>query len=173
MTVLTRKALAELAAVMANATPAPWAYKPQDNDDWGCIRSLADTEGERAVVAVSRSIGIQDNTEHRVNRTDPFEANGLAIVAIVNAYSDLVETIAAQAAQIERLKGCLLPIRIEMVKADMIDQPYPSDRIVASFERTPETDRCILPYRGDMRKSWVTAGDIRDAWRPIALGEMG
>lgn len=75
----------------------PWAYRPQEHDDWGFIRTtIASDAGWCPVVAVSREIeGGKSHSEHRRDKTDPYEPLGKLIVAAVNALPSLLARIEA------------------------------------------------------------------------------
>lgn len=70
------------------ATPGPWAYRPEHLDDWGYIRStVIDNPALKGkVVATTRGDDHDTFDAHREAGTDPYEANGRFIVALVNAY---------------------------------------------------------------------------------------
>lgn len=73
------------------ATPGEWSYRPLKYDDWGTIRGgrLEDDEIGACwpLVAMSKPLWKDyDFDAHRRAKTDPMEANGRFIVALVNAY---------------------------------------------------------------------------------------
>lgn len=78
-------------------TPTPWAYRPQEYDDWGVIRTtVANADGWHPVVAVARYVGEPseaDLNEHRRNKTDPSYANAAFIVHAVNNHAGLVDAL--------------------------------------------------------------------------------
>jgi hypothetical protein len=97
-----------LEALRTEATPTPWAYKPQEMDDWGFIRGPADERGLRWVVARSHAghrSPFYDAGYHRANGTDPFEPNGRFIVEAVNALPELLSAITALQARVVELEG--------------------------------------------------------------------
>jgi hypothetical protein len=100
------------------ATPGPWAYRPEEYDDWGTVRGPKlptehFPEGLAACLARFRDHRFLDEaalSEHRTARTDPWEANARLVVALRN---EALPTLAAQAAEIERLRGLLADEREE------------------------------------------------------------
>jgi len=80
----------DLAALLADASPRPWVYRPHKHDDWGFIRS-----GEH-LVAISRDISYpppKSYDDHRRDGTDPYEANAKLIIAAVNNFERLVKVL--------------------------------------------------------------------------------
>lgn len=73
------------------AAPGEWLYRPYRMDDWGLIRG-GEIESEHIglvnpPVATSKALWHdRDFDLHRAKGTDPMEANGKFIVALVNAY---------------------------------------------------------------------------------------
>jgi len=76
-------------------SPTPWAYRSQEGDDWGFIRTtVANDAGWHPVVAVARYVGNPtdaDLGEHRRNKTDPSFGNAEMIVRSVNNHDALVD----------------------------------------------------------------------------------
>lgn len=71
------------------ASAGPWAYRPQEEDDWGMLRSaVLPSRGYAPVAMVARANPIDGRSldQHREAGTDPYEANGVFVVELVNAY---------------------------------------------------------------------------------------
>lgn len=100
---MTAERRAELRKLCDAATSGPWRYRPDPFDDWGIVRGPDDY-----VVAVARyqTAGLTEDqlNQHRRNRTDPAGPDALLIVAARTALPEALDTIEAQAAEIERLK---------------------------------------------------------------------
>lgn len=64
-------------------TPTPWAYRPNEHDDWGWIR---DAEGAIAAAARDGRVYSDRWGEFRAAKKDPYEANAAFIVKAVNSY---------------------------------------------------------------------------------------
>jgi len=58
-------------------TPGPWEYRPNKYDDWGVVRSADGLPVAQACVGR----WYKDFDAHRVNKTDPGEANARLIAA--------------------------------------------------------------------------------------------
>ncbi|HEX8555249.1 MAG TPA: hypothetical protein VF695_11125 [Sphingomonas sp.] len=86
---------ARLAELLAMATPGPWAYRPQQFDDWGVIRTTVGNDGWFPLVAQARNLSDADPSEHRRDKTDPAGPNAQLIVAAVNALPNLLAENAA------------------------------------------------------------------------------
>ena len=88
----------QLEGLLERASPLPWAYRPQEFDDWGVIRG-PDTDSTigpyKPVVATARDgkTGDIDLDEHRRNKTDPYGPNAELIVAAVNSLPSLLARI--------------------------------------------------------------------------------
>lgn len=93
-----------LRVALEKASALPWAYRPQEHDDWGVIRGREKTEwGSLPMVARGHyNEYTTDDDEHRRNKTDPFAPNSLLIVEVVNALPSLL-------ARIEALEAALKP----------------------------------------------------------------
>lgn len=74
----------------AKHTPGPWEYRPFEYDDWGVVRS-AD-----GLPVVQACVGrwSKDFDKHRVNKTDPGEANARLISAAPEMLAALEEICA-------------------------------------------------------------------------------
>ena len=73
----------------------PLFYRPQEYDDWGCIRFSPDSEG-RQWHALKIAMPTYDEdvlNEHRANGTDPCEQFGRRIVSAVNSHAALLEAL--------------------------------------------------------------------------------
>jgi hypothetical protein len=107
-------AIERLRELLARATPGPWAYRPQEYDDWGFIRRSETDDGWRPVVAISRAgeMGTEEAlNEHRWKGTDPYRPNGELITEAVNALPHLLDTLDEQAARIKRLEAEVASLR--------------------------------------------------------------
>lgn len=94
-----------LRALMERATAGPWAYRPQEHDDWGFIRTMIATEdGWHPVVARANDVSVhEDHDAHRAAKTDPAEGNARLIVAAVNALPSLLTELEALRAERGRM----------------------------------------------------------------------
>jgi len=73
---------------MSEHTPTPWSLRPRTWDDWGWIRGA---DGELACIA--RRHDLKDDDKHRIDKTDPYQANAAFIVEAVNSYDALKHDI--------------------------------------------------------------------------------
>lgn len=97
--------------LLERATAGPWAYRPQEHDDWGFIRTTRATEdGWHPVVAIARDVSDhEDHDAHRASKTDPAEGNAGLIVAAVNALPSLLTELEALRAERGRMVEALEP----------------------------------------------------------------
>ena len=60
-----------------------WIYRPQEHDDWGIVRDAdRDDSGFHRVICQANYVASPDElTAHRINGTDPAEANARLIAA--------------------------------------------------------------------------------------------
>lgn len=71
----------------------PWAYRPQQHDDWGVMR---DADGDLAARALGPEFHDAYLCEvHRLASTDPVEKRAREIVRAVNCHDDLVAALKA------------------------------------------------------------------------------
>lgn len=96
------------------ATPLPWAYRPQEHDDWGIIRmSGRDEDGfMRVVCRVNYVASPEELSAHRMAGTDPAGQDAAYIVHACNAYphltainAELVEALDMARDLIQEAKG--------------------------------------------------------------------
>ncbi len=68
---------------MGEHTPGPWAYRPQEYDDWGIVRiEGVDEDGFQRVICQANYVASPEELiAHRTNKTDPAEANARLIAA--------------------------------------------------------------------------------------------
>jgi hypothetical protein len=110
MTQTTDAALVErLRKRLAEASPQPWVYRPDQFDDWGWIRGTerdSDIGRYRPIVAkgMDSEVAEEQKATHREAKTDPFGPNALLITDAVNALPGILDTIEAQARRIEALE---------------------------------------------------------------------
>lgn len=74
---------------MSEYTPGPWAYRPDKYDDWGTVKGA-----DGFVICQARDHRYCDGdvlSEHRRNKTDPWEANARLIAAAPKMYEVLKE----------------------------------------------------------------------------------
>lgn len=73
---------------MAQHTPGPWLYRPNELDDWGMIRG--GPEGFPLAKALGARMADEDElNEHRRNGTDPYEADARLIAAAPDLFKEL------------------------------------------------------------------------------------
>jgi hypothetical protein len=67
----------------AQHTPGPWAYRPQEYDDWGIVRIAdRDENGFQRVICQANYVASPEALmQHRIDGTDPAEANARLIAA--------------------------------------------------------------------------------------------
>lgn len=64
-------------------TPGPWLYRPNEFDDWGCVRGGDCGDGLLGLICHTRYPHYSEDelAEHRRNKTDPWFANANLIAA--------------------------------------------------------------------------------------------
>lgn len=79
-------------------TPGPWAYRPQEYDDWGYVRGPMDTDGFREFICQAKDVRATEDDENdaRRNGTDPWAANACLIAAAPELYEALQAMIDLQ-----------------------------------------------------------------------------
>ena len=93
-----REEVERLRALLAKASPLPWAYRPCEHDDWGYIRG-PEQRGQygpyRPIVARGHDseVAFEDYDKHRAAKTDPYGPNAELIVAAVNALPSLLAAL--------------------------------------------------------------------------------
>lgn len=92
----TDEQIAEITERLAKATPGPWGYRSQENDDWGYVRGPKLPDGWSPIAAIGRA-GRYDVNEnaHRKAGTDPYGPNAAFIAAARNLLPALLSRIAA------------------------------------------------------------------------------
>lgn len=88
-------------------TPVPWEYRPCKHDDWGWIRGPAvgpaDDFGPLVAIARDGSWDISNHEKHRIDGTDPFEANAAFICEAVNNHDRLTAQLALARKALEQM----------------------------------------------------------------------
>lgn len=82
----------ELEKLAGEATPGPWAYRPDQYDDWGVVKSPPERPDGfeydlRCVLAQFRDPKALDDetlSAHRAAKTDPWAANAQLVVTLRN-----------------------------------------------------------------------------------------
>lgn len=117
----------------------PWAYRPDEFDDWGVIRTTHPVGDHCPVVAVVRVHGSEEElNEHRRNRTDPAAAVGNLIVAAVNTYRPDEEVGEAGTGMVER---CFYRTRVSI---DVLSEgPLPRDMDLPELHRAISEGPCV------------------------------
>lgn len=67
-------------------TPGPWAYRPNEFDDWGVVRSA---DGELVAAAKDSTIPFAALDDYRSRKVDPYEGNARLIAAAPDLYREL------------------------------------------------------------------------------------
>ncbi|WP_158250719.1 hypothetical protein [Novosphingobium sp. HII-3] len=107
---MTPDLIARLRELDAAATPGPWAYRPDEYDDWGVVKSPrvpvdGFPDGLRCVLAQFRHPeSIHDEevlNEHRRAKTDPWQGNAELVTFLRNAVPEILEA----ADQLEALRS--------------------------------------------------------------------
>ena len=96
----------ELRGLLESASPGPWAYRPDEFDDWGAIRGPEKTVEwadypVRPFVAQARHSDIQDEeflVECRKTKTDPWADDAKLIVWLRNHADTILAALRAQEA---------------------------------------------------------------------------
>jgi hypothetical protein len=88
-----RVRVVDLKTLSDAAEGGPWAYRPNEFDDWGLIRGGQrpdDTIGQcwPPVASAKPLWRDYDFDAHRAAKSDPMEPNGRFIVELVNAYRE-------------------------------------------------------------------------------------
>jgi hypothetical protein len=79
---------------MSEHTKLPWTCRPRHFDDWGFIRGA---DGQLACIA--RGHSEKEFDQHRMDKTDPYEANAAFILKAVNNHEALVKALQSASAQ--------------------------------------------------------------------------
>lgn len=95
--------ISELAKLLNESTPAPWAYRPDKYDDWGSIKGPPyRPDGYeydcRFHLAQFRNPDACDNetlSKHRAAKTDPWRANAELVVLLRNNADIIVDVLDA------------------------------------------------------------------------------
>ena len=140
-----------LRQLLERATAGPWAYRPQEHDDWGFIRTTRATEdGWHPVVARANDVSVhEDHDAHRAAKTDPAEGNARLIVAAVNALPSLLTELEALRAERGRMaeghrEAVARCIQIIFETRDGFLSPeYATDQPISSVMERFACDRCI------------------------------
>jgi hypothetical protein len=123
----------ELRTLAEKATPGPWAYRPDEYDDWGLVKSPPREVGNydppfiiRGAIGQFRDPDVHDEetlNAHRRAGTDPWEANAALIVWLRNHVPAILTALTA-ASKLEVAKEAL-----EMIANHRRDEsgPYESD----------------------------------------------
>ena len=85
-----------LSALAEKATKGPWAYRPQEYDDWGVIRTTVEFDGLHPVTVCARYDGDASDeglAKHRRDGTDPCGNNAALIVELVNALPAIISAL--------------------------------------------------------------------------------
>ena len=106
---MTPDLIARLRELDAAATPGPWAYRPDEYDDWGVVKSPREPvegfpDGLRCVLAQFRDPKALDEealNEHRRAKTDPWQGNAELVTFLRNAVPEILEA----ADQLEALRS--------------------------------------------------------------------
>ena len=102
-------------------TPGPWLYRPKEYDDWGIVRASERCEFgfQRVICKANYVASPEELTQHRVDGTDPAEANARLIAAapeLLEALENLTDNITAAFPSMENL-GPIITARAAIAKA--------------------------------------------------------
>jgi len=95
-------------------TPMPWAYRPDQCDDWGVVRGGPVGDFGQGFICQARDplvLSEDQLTAHRIAGTDPWEANARRIVAAVNGTSTLSNE-ALEAGVVDKLVEALEAVEL-------------------------------------------------------------
>lgn len=114
----------ELRAMVADATPGPWLYRPMQHDDWGVVRAPFFMEwGGHPFLCQAYDPSKRDEptlAAHREAKTDPWEANARLIAQAPTIAAELataLDQLAAARAETERLREALDKAFLAIVEA--------------------------------------------------------
>lgn len=92
-----------LRALAEKATPGPWAYRPDEHDDWGMVKSPRQAvegfkDGLRCCLAQFRHPDALDEevlSKHRAAKTDPWRGNAELVTYLRNAVPEILALLEA------------------------------------------------------------------------------
>ena len=98
-----------------------WAYRPKEHDDWGIVRLAQPDENgwQRVICQASYFASPEELTQHRINGTDPAEANARLIAAAPDLLTELEYAVRLLAplmggtAQVQRMRQVVAKARGE------------------------------------------------------------
>lgn len=98
------KLSARLEALAEKATSGPWAYRPDEYDDWGVIKAPPhrpegfdyDLRFCLAQFRDPKAISDEILSKHRKTKTDPWRGNAELVVELVNALPTIIEALKAK-----------------------------------------------------------------------------
>ncbi|PCJ95921.1 MAG: hypothetical protein COA52_02430 [Hyphomicrobiales bacterium] len=108
--------LAEIMEGLEGVTPSPWAYMPNEFDDWGTVRAKISNAGQSygAAVSFTRTHNAVDYAKHWKDGTDPYSDNGKHLA---RCSPDNIRAISAamkaKDSEIERLKATVKQADLE------------------------------------------------------------
>ena len=188
--------ISEIDALFEKATDGPWAYRPQEFDDWGVIRATKpDRDGICFITANARDGRFateEEFSEHRRNGTDPYGPNAELIVALVNAWPTLRKSLRQEPDEgvRERIKAAMNErVSMEVPDTDAVcttcrgrgnhlkvcprvDEPWPRMTVTRSKTMDEQIEAILkaLPRTGEVEREAIDDPVVRYRQYNMKLG---
>ena len=122
--------LDELKRLAGLVTPGEWAYRPDEYDDWGLVKTEPREVGNyeppfilRGVIGQFRDPDVRGEealNQHRKAGTDPWETNARLIVTLRNALPELITALEI-AALVRSVPHAVPAAKLDEVAASAVD----------------------------------------------------